>query len=212
MRGQRKTWQSRLYDVVNNVYAGALVTGAFMIASALYSHLGPIWGRPVVNALITGAIVSGFLLTIRALLSLPTARPRITPDNCGFEILQWLHRFNLEVKTLPSSDDDFLFRVTTDGQRRITIGRGKESFSDYLTVRSTVTWTEKQLEQIAVLSDYERLKIKLELELELARMVMGYQTNDWAKEGCNLFKRYPITEFITEETVIGSGGGVWKHA
>lgn len=177
------------------------------IVSTFYSRFGPTWERPIINGLVTMAVVASLFLSLRAVLTLPSARLRTTPKNVGAKVLGWLHNFNLIVQTFPEdSDCHFFIVVTTEAGKKVAIYRKKEVLSDYLTFQSTVTQNEETKKAVEGFSDEEKMEVILYLKLELARAVIGYQSTNML-EGYTMFKKLPITESLTEAQVINT---VWE--
>ena len=143
----------------------------------------------------------------RAILALPRARVTITPENVGPIVLGWLHKFNLEVKTLTDDESHFTYRVTTDGGKVITVRRSKKHFSDYLTVRALINNTNQNKELIATLSDVQKATLRVKLTLALSNAVMGYKTEAWLTEDLWIFKHIPISSALDEVAVINA---IWE--
>jgi hypothetical protein len=204
MEDIRPTFRTRLFDFANNMVAAYVVTGASVIAGILYTHFGPAWARPIMNGLIAGAITLTLFLCVRAILALPLAKAIITPDNAGQFVLGWLHKFNLEVKTLIDDDCHFIYRVTTDSGKILTVRRTRKINSDYLTFRALINAHEVDKKLYNSFSEAEKAALRIKLGIELARAVMGYKTDAWMTEDIWIFKTVPISPTLNEATVINA--------
>ena len=201
------TARTRLNDLVNNLFAAFLFAGVSMITAILYTHFGPSWARPIVNGLIAGAITLTLFLCVRAILALPRARAVITPENAGQFVLGWLHKFNLEVKNLIDDDCHFIYRVTTDGGKILTVRRTRKIYNDYLTFRALINANEVDKKLFDSFTESEKAALRVKLGIELSRAVMGFKTDAWMTEDLWIFKYVPISPGLSEETVINT---IWE--
>jgi hypothetical protein len=205
MAGSSSKWKMRWIDFFNNIYAGGILTIACAIASILYTRFGAVWERPIINGLVTGGVVLSLYLSTRALLSLPAATSKITPDEIEPYVLQWLHRFNLTVKRDPINDFHFNYVVTTDGKRNVAVGRPIKDWPDYLTLAAGLTSSEEDQKMLNALSSKDRSAIAIDMKLELARSNMGYSS--FSLEGFVIFSRIRITADLGEPDLINA---VWR--
>jgi hypothetical protein len=199
--------KKKFYDLANNVVAACVFTGASVFLAILYTHFGPTWARPIMNGLIAGSIALTLCLSVRAILALPRAKEAINLENVGPIVLSWLLKFNLEVKNLHDDETYFMYRVTTDGGKVITVRRSRKHFSDYLTLRALINLTEETKKLLDLLSDEQKAVLKVKLALELSRAVIGYKTDAWLAEDLWIFKHIPISSSLNEETVINT---IWE--
>jgi hypothetical protein len=207
MDNPKPTLRSKLYEIANSMLAACLFAGVSVIAATLYSRFGPVWARPIMNGLITGVVVFALFLCMRAILALPVARARISPENVGDFVLGWLHKFNLEVKGLQDDDCYFLYKVTTDGGKVVTIRRSRKTYSDHLTFRALITLSDAEKAEFESFTEHEKIALKLQIQLELSRAIMGYKTDGWLVEDVWLFKHVPISPTLNEETMINT---IWE--
>jgi hypothetical protein len=199
--------KNKLYDFANNMVAGFLCAGVSMIAAILYTHFGPTWARPIMNGLIAGAITLTLFLCVRAILALPRAQQRIAPDTIAPILLSWLHKFNLEVKMLSENESFFMYRVTTDGGKVITLRRTRNQFSDYISVRALISRPDDIKKHLDALTDQQKAVLRIKLSLALSKGVIGYKTDAWLSEDLWIFKHVPISPTLTEETVVNA---IWE--
>jgi hypothetical protein len=207
MAKTRKAFKDRMFDFANNILAGAAWAVAAMMASILYTHFGPGWARPIVNGLITFSVVCGAFFVWRALLSLPAARPKLDVDNVDERLLEWFHKFNLEVKTFNDEHSYFLYRVTTDANRSVAISRSNKIYADQLTMKAILTPTEDEKQALDSLDDAEKVQLLYSWQIEMNRTLIGYRTNNWLTEGVSLSKFLPISENLNEEKVLAA---IWQ--
>jgi hypothetical protein len=187
--------------------AAVLFAGVALIATILYTHYGPTWARPIMNGLIAAAITLTLFMCVRAILSLPPARTRITPDSIAPILLSWLHKFNLEVKMLGDAESYFIYKVTTDGGKVITVRRTRNQFSDYISIRALVNRPDDIKKHLDALSEQQKAILRVKLALELSRGIIGYKTDAWLSEDLWIFKHVPISPTLSEETVINA---IWE--
>jgi hypothetical protein len=204
----KKSWRDRGLDFLNNLWAGATLMVVTFVSATLYTHFGKEWARPIMNGLITGAGAMSLYLSLRAVLSLPLATVKATPENIGEKILGWLHKFGLTVKSSPDTEGfAFFLIVTTDGGKKIGINRSLTRFPDYINITGLLNLTEEEKRIVATLSDDEKFDALFHIQRELWRGEFGFNSEKIATTGLTLSMRIPITADITEAQVIN---GVWK--
>jgi len=207
-KNPKKSWRDRGFDILNNMYAGVALMAICAIASVLYTHYGQMWEIPIINGLITGAVVFSLFLSVRAVLSLPTATAKTTPENVGSKVLTWLHKFGLTVKSCPDEiAHDFYLIVTTDGGKKIGVYRHLTLFPDYIYVTGLLTLTDEEKRIIQELSDLEKFDALFNVQQEIWRGLFGFDSRNITTTGLTLNLRIPITENLSETAVLGA---IWR--
>ena len=201
-----KNWQDRGYDILNNFYANTITGAAVMLLSALYTRFGLAWTQPIINAFITGVLFFLFVLAIRVLLSSPLASRRITLDNVGARVLEWLHKFRVGVRVVHDPSTAFSYVVTTDGQKAIMVKRHLALDPEYLSIVGLITLTDSQKDFVITMSQDEQLEAMSGIQQELMRARIGYNTVDVINDGFIMFKKVPIRATMHEEDVMDA---VW---
>jgi hypothetical protein len=205
---QTKSLRDRGFDFINSIYAGAALMVICGVSAILYTHYGQTWERPIINGLITAVVVLSLFLSVRAVLSLPAATNKITPENVGTKILTWLHKFGLTVQTLNrDSERDFVFKVITDGGKTIFVERHLSSFPDYISVHCGIALTEEEKQILDTMSDLEKYEALFQIQRELWRGGFGYDSRNVATTGLIILLRIPITATISETSVIDA---IWR--
>ena len=169
-----------------------------------FTHAGSVWVKPILFGGSAWIITFCSILSVRLMGRVPKKTDPITLDNVALRIREWFDAFGLTVKTVHDPESSFGYVVTTDGGRKIGVGKNKAGqFSDYITVQAVVAPTEDEQKNIAQLSDDERIAVALALKLELSRAVMGFSTEDIFK-GIIVFRRIPITPQLTTEELFNA--------
>ncbi len=208
VRNPRKSWRERGFDFINNVYAGVALMVICALSSVLYSRFGQAWQVPIINGLVTGAIVLSLFLSLRAVLSLPTATNKTTPENVGGKVLAWLHKFGLTVKSCPDETAfDFFLIVTTEGGKVIGVKRHLTSFPDYIYVTGLITLTDAEKKIVAELTELEKYEALFNIQQEIWRGVFGFDSRKFETSGLTIHIRIPITENLTETDVLNA---IWR--
>lgn len=197
-------WKSQIYSFANNLVAAASFTVLIMIATQLYQHYGPAWTHQVVMTFIAGGVALSMFLSFRASLALPSAREKITPENVGQKILEWLHRYNFEVQRISGEGEFFTFKVVTEGRAVLGISRTNNNFRDQLTFQAHIPTNDVDRKDFSEFTEYERAQAVLQLKIELSRAIMGYRTDGFFDQELIIFKHLPISEFLNEDSVINA--------
>lgn len=203
-----KSWKDRGFDFINNIYAGIALMVLCAVAGTIYARYGALWERPIIDGLATGAIALSLFLSLRAVLSLPVATAKATPENVGDKVLDWLHKFGLTVKRCQDETDcDFFFIVTTDGGKKIVVKRHLKYFPDYITVTGLITLTDEEKKIVARLGDAAKFEALFAAQKELWRGQFGFNSTKYDSDGLTIFDRVPITAHIAETDVLRI---IWK--
>lgn len=204
---QKKSWRERGFDFINSIYAGVALMAFAGIAATLYTHFGAVWEKPIINGLATAAIVLSLFLSIRAVLSLPPAAERTTPENVGPKVLTWLHKFSLTVKSCPEEGQDFFFIVTTDGGKKVAVKREFHKNPDYIIVLGYLTLNDEEKAVAKEMTESELLESLLAIQQELWRGAFGFNTTEILTEGLHISLKVPITPDIAETDVMNA---IWR--
>lgn len=182
---------------------------AFLVGGvATYlSHDGSPWVKPLLSGGAAWLITFSSILVFRIFRNLPVKPRPMDVDNVQQRIRDWLDKYNITVKSVSDPTSYFLFILTTDGGKKITILRTKDQFSDYILVRGMVSTTPEEKAVLDTLSEDEKIAARLATTLELSRAVMGYKTDLGVLEEITIFKRIPITPSLHEEEIFRS---VWE--
>jgi len=207
MDNSKHNFGTKMYDLANNIAATALCTVVSGVIAILYTRFGPTWAKPLMNGVIAGAVTLAIFLSLRAILSLPRAKAAITPENVGGFVLSSLHKFNLEVKNIVDDESYFIFKVTTDAGKVVTVRRARKLYSDYLTFRAVITLSDDEKKEFASFTEYERASLAQAIQIEIARAVMGYRTDGLLSHDLWLWRHIPISATLSEETVITT---IWQ--
>ncbi len=190
-------WLSGLaINLISNLIA--FIVGGF---TTYFSHEGSAWIKPLLFGGIAWLVTFCSILAIRYMNRLPRRLDPLTVENAGRRIRDWLDEFNLTVKSVPDSDCDFFYIVTTDGGKKISIFRNLKQNTDYISLKGLITTSDDEKAIIARMSDDEKISLRLALELELSRAVMGYTTQNML-DSLTIFKRVPITETLSAEDLL----------
>jgi hypothetical protein len=200
---EKSSWStSQFYSFVNNIFAGVALIALAGIAGTLYTHYGTEWEKPIVNGLITSSVAASMWLSIRVLMSTPIAKKKITAENVGEIVLEWVIKFGLAVQSLPDDETYFFFRVETSGGKIITVSRSKKFFSDYLLIKALVNVPEDQKTELESLTPDEKITARLAIQLELSRAIMGFKTDNLLFSDLYIFKRIPVTSHFREDELM----------
>jgi hypothetical protein len=180
----------------------AIIFGVSMSVIARYA---PAWAYPALVGLFGCLLGLGILLALKAIRNLPPTPEIVTTENVEEHVRTWLYNTNLTVKRDPIPEAYFRFLVTTDGQRKIFVGRPKGDWTDYLIFRVEIITTEADRKALETFSHEELIIFAYDLRLELSRAKMGHSA--LKVEGFNLIKRVPITPSLTEDGLINV---VWE--
>jgi len=203
VKTRNQVWTSGLaINLASNAIAAIVGFGVTYL-----SHDGSAWVRPVLCGGAAWLITFCSILAYRAARYLPVKSKPIDVDNVQQRIRDWLDKYNMTVKSVNDDDCHFLFIITTDGGKKVTIVRTKNKFSDYVEVRGLITSGEEEHAAIAGFSEDEKTATQLAILLELSRAVMGYKTINGVLEDVTIFKRIPITPSLNEEEIFGL---VWE--
>jgi hypothetical protein len=196
-----KTWISAIVQGVLSTIAIALIPGAFLIYLA---RLQSVWTTPLLIGLGGTMMAAIIICAARLVRSLPNERVIPTTDNIEKCVRDWLDNFRYGVKNDPIQTAHFRFVVTTDGGRRIIVGRVREEFSDYVTLRADIKPTEEELALMEKIGEYEKQLMIMDLQLEMARAQIGYSGLETSAGPFYLFRRIPITRNLTEHEFIAA--------
>jgi hypothetical protein len=207
-RNPKKSWREQGYSFINNIYAGIALMVTCAIASILYTRYGQAWTAPIINGLVTGAVVLSLFLSVRAVLSLPTATEKTTSENVGAKVLTWLHKFGLTVRSFPEETTfDFFLTVTTEGGKVIGVKRNLTLFPDYIYVTGLITLTDAEKEVVKDLTALEVYEALFSIQQELWRGVFGFDARKFEESGLTMHIRIPITERLAETDVLDA---IWR--
>lgn len=195
-------WIKSIFQGVTANVVYALIPGGVVI---YLSHLGSAWTVPLIQGGLTTLLVLAILLAAKAMRNLPPSRDRTTLHNIESKVRSWLDRSNLTVKNEPNSETYFRFIVTTDGGKKVILGRLKNEWSDYIQFRAEVSASDDECKTLESFSEEEKTKLMLILKLALARARVGY--SGLTLEGFVIFKRIPISHSLSEDAFIGV---VWE--
>ncbi len=189
------TWREGLViNLVSNAI-GFLVG----IAVAYLKHEGSEWVSPVLFGAMAWLLTMGIWVIARVFRNIPTPQVKITDNNLHAILRDWLDDIGLKVQSSKEENADFMFIVTTNAGRVISIMRHREVFHEYLTFRAYYK-DETQNKDFSDFTPQEKAEARLTIQLELTRAVMGYTTPD-ILEGFTLFKRIPISPSLNIEEV-----------
>ena len=189
------TWREGL---VVNLVSNAI--GFFVgVAVAYLKHDGSEWVSPLLFGALAWLLTMGIWVIARLFRNIPTRQVRITDSNLHAVLRDWLDDIGLKVQSTNEEYADFMFIVTTDGGRVISIMRHRESFPEYLTFRAYYK-DETQGKAFSHFTSEEKSEARLTIQLELTRAVMGFTTPD-ILDGFTLFKRIRISSSLTIEEV-----------
>ena len=180
-----------------------LLYAAVVVAAVTYlSHIASVWTWPLIHGGLAGLLFLCILLAAKAIRNLPPSGDRITTDNIEQKVRHWLDRSNLTVQRAPQAETHFRFLISTDGGKKVVLGRLKNDWSDYLNFRADLGPTEDEIKTLASLSEDQKTDALLALKLELARAQVGYSGLVSLDSGFAIFKRLPISHSMSEDEFI----------
>jgi hypothetical protein len=192
-------------NLFHGILANAIYAIVFGVTMAIIARYAPAWSHPALFGLAASLLGLCILLALRAIRNLPPTTETINSDNIEENVRTWLYNTNLTVKRDPTPETYFRFLVTTDGDKKIFVGRPKSDWSDYLVFRSDLVTSEKDRETLNAFSREEAVMLAYDIRLELSRAIMGH--TKLTVEGFKLVKRIPITHSLTEDALINV---VWE--
>jgi hypothetical protein len=173
-------------------------------AVAYLKHQGSEWVSPLMFGALAWFITMGIWVVARVFRSIPAPQVKVTDQNLPGILREWLDDIGLKVQTGKDELAHFVFIVTTDGGRVISISRLKAS-SEYLMFRANFR-EDEQTKAFSHFTDEEKAEARLTLELELTRAVMGFNAPD-ILANFTIFKQIPISPSLSIEEVSGT---LWK--
>ena len=176
---------------------------AFLVGGGVtyLSHDGWPWVKPLLFGGAAWLITFSSILVFRIFRNLPVKPRPMDVDNVQQRVRDWLDKYNITVKSVSDPTTYFLFILTTDGGKKITVLRTKDQFSDYILVRGMISATPEEKAVLDTLSEDEKTAAGFAMTLELSRAVMGYKTDKGILEEITIFKRIPITPSLHEEDI-----------
>jgi len=191
----KRTWPEGLaINLVSNLVSFLVGCGV-----AYLEHEGSKWVPPLLFGALAWLLTMGIWIVARAFKNIPVKQVRITDSNLQEVLRAWLDDIGLKVQSAKDEAAEFMFVVTTDGGKVISISRHKTAFPEYLTFRAQFR-DETQSSGFSNFTAAEKAEARLAIQLELARAVMGYVSPDVLSE-FTLFKRIAISPSLSVEEV-----------
>lgn len=191
------TLQSILASVIIALIPGAVVTHLVRIQSG--------WAGPVMMGLCAFTVTMFAILALDAIRRLPPRRVIPTLKNAESCVRDWLDNFRVSVQKSPLSTAYFRFLVTVESGTKMYIGRPRETFEEYIVIRSEITPSDSERTTIENMDEGERALFILHIRLEMERRHVGYSNLTWPITGpLVIFKRIPIRETLTEHEFIAA--------
>jgi hypothetical protein len=185
---------------------GAVIIGC--IPAAIIIRLVRIqssWSGPVMVGLCAFTLTMISILALDAIRRLPPKRVIPNLKNIERCVRDWLDNFRYSVQKSPLPTAYFRFLVTVDSGTKMYIGRPRESFEDYILIRSEIKPTDAECQSIENLSEENRKLLILHIRLEMERRHLGYSNLGWpTSDPIVIFKRIPIREILTEHEFIAA--------
>lgn len=132
----------------------------------------------------------------RLFRNVPKRPYKITEDTLQSLIRSWLDEVGVKVQTLHEPKAHFMFVVTCDSGRVISIQRERDK-PEHLIFRALYK-EDEQKGLFDDFSDHEKVRARLAIQLELSRAVMGFNAPDVLKDFV-LFKKLPITPLLNPD-------------
>lgn len=168
-------------------------------AVAYLKHEGSEWVSPLLFGALAWFLTMGIWLVARLFRSIPVRQVRVTDSNLQGILRDWFDDIGLKVQVGKDEQADFLFIVTTDGGRVISVRRLK-SQSEYLIFRAYYK-DAAQTQAFSHFTEEEKAEARLTVELELTRAVMGFNAPLDILDEFTLFKQIPISPSLSIEEV-----------
>jgi hypothetical protein len=168
---QKKTFFAWREGLVINLVSNAI---AFLVGCvvAYLKHDGSEWVSPLLFGALAWFLTMGLWVVIRLFRNIPTRQVKITDSNLQATLRNWLDDIGLKVQSAKDEHAEFMFIVTTDGGKVISIIRHKEISHEYLTF-SGYFKDETQTKTFSHFTNEEKTAARLTIQLELARAVMA---------------------------------------
>ncbi len=190
--------------ILQNVFAGVLMTLIPAAATAYLASTSSRWITPILLGLLAAALSALTLLLLRKQIGIPVKRVTPNLENIEGLVQSWLNNFRVSVKNDPVPEASFRVFATMDSGVAATIGRPRGDFGNYIIIRSDVTPTKEELEHLNSIGNDKANLLVLDINLELARLVIGHSAIGIPLQPFNVFKRVPITEELTEHVFIAA--------
>lgn len=187
--------------LITNIVATILVAGAGVVI-AVIAKTATGWLAPVLYGLAGSALLSVIILALMGIARLPRARRTTNTENVESLVRLWLDNFRFGVRNDPVQEALFRLIVTTDGGTRIIVGRPRGDLSGYVIIRSEIVFGAEDQRIIAALPTEQVNRTMEEIRLELARAKVGYSGLAQPLGTVALFKRIPIGDALTEDSLI----------
>lgn len=189
-------WHQRYAE---GIVIGLLTAGVLAMVAYL-GHEASSWFVPLFYGVIAASVFLIGCFCFLFLKRLPLPKVIATPDNIEDLVRTWLDYHRMAVKSDPSDENHFRFRITLDSGKQMTVYRSKKEYEEsvHIVADLGVRGKKDQAALMEPFTDAEKLRVILDLQLEFVRAKIGYSGLVIPPEHFVIFRRIPILPGLNE--------------